>query len=97
MDTDLKHQVLGELMYHAEKTTTGMALDCAAEQIAMLETEDKRLRLIERRARVVVDFIYEHGWQKIMADGRLNETMFGNLFMLRDALAGKPTYPEEVE
>ena len=55
------------------------------------------LRLVARRGRSVSGFLYEHGWQKIMADGRLNETMFGNLFMLRDALNGKPTYPEEVD
>jgi hypothetical protein len=59
--------------------------------------EAERLYLIERRARSATDFLYEHGWQKIVERGALSNEMFNLLFLLRDALNRKPTYPEEVE
>lgn len=96
--TEREQAIFGWLRGEAERTRwIDVAAEVVAPRIAALEVEVERLRLIERRARSVSDFLYEHGWQKIMADGRLNETMFGNLFMLRDALSGTPTYPDEVE
>jgi len=62
-----------------------------------LLAEINRLRIIERRARAASDFLYEHGWQTITQPNALNNEMFNLLFLLRDALSDKPTFPEEVE
>lgn len=48
--------------------------------------EEAELRETEQAARAVYDFLLEYGWQKIMADGNLNATLFTKLFRLGETL-----------
>jgi hypothetical protein len=41
---------------------------------------------VEQRSRAATDFLYEHGWKKIMEDRNLSERMFELLFMLREVV-----------